>query len=762
MLILVVLSGCGGAETSPDAVVIDLLALAPPAPPPAEDLPQARARTWHFAEGLPPGWSAGPEGVIVRKTGDGVLLEHPRGQLPWLEFHEPAGIDPLLYGALALTLQARGSEACATYYSFSWPARYERHLRSRARLTPSDTPSRHRFDLPAADGFETPIHSLRFYPSLDTGGARVDRAALMPRKPAWLAHKVLGRNRVGLKQDFRRCWRLAGTGERRVRVALPDGSPRLSFAVGRLLGHGPAAVRVALEAPLGGPVHDLVRVDTGSSTGDWLQQTVDLQAWAGREVVLCFAAETGEPGAVTLVANPAVHPAPPAGADRPPNVLLILVDTLRADRLSGYGAMPRTSPHLDRLARRGTLFTGALAPSSWTIPSVAALLTGHYPGRLQVGAGKGSQLPDREVTLAEQFSRAGYDTGAFSANFIISPRQGYARGFDAFYLAPYKEYAMPAAALNDRAGRWLAERGERPFFCYLQYMDPHSPYAPPESGRRPASNADTFHPRRVGGYREGDIYPLVMGHETLADPADAVGVVRAYDDEVRYVDRQIGLLLARLRRQGLLEQTVVAVVADHGEELHDRGFWSHGYTLYQELLHVPLILNLPVGLRPSLAPGRRIATPASLVDLGPTLLALAGRDAGETDGRDLLSAPDDRGLVSETSGGGVPPRLCLRRGPYKYVRFYRERAGDEAPTTQPGIWLWANGPAAEELYHLGEDPGERRNLAAERPRVAARMRQEVERLAELMARDAVRDGPAGGKMDDDTEERLRALGYIEE
>lgn len=774
LLLLLPVPACAPADP-PMAGMVDLLDLAPPGTPQAHGLTRAERLVWNFSEGLPPGWCAGPEGVSVVQEDGGVRLEHP-DKLPWLELHctadsggdariPAAGIDPLQFGRLNVSLHPRDAIDAALYYSFSDPPRFERHLRSRITYRTDKGSSVYGFGLPGADSFETAIRVLRLYPALRSGSAVVQRMALVPRDPEYLADHVLSRGWVSLGQQYRRCWRLVGPGAREVTLRLPGSPSELRFAYGCLAGKAPARLTVELEERWG-RVHALAALDAGPPGSGWTEHDVDLGAWSGKLVTLRFRVTGDDPGSVSLIGSPAVMPAlkaePAAGR---PNVLLILVDTLRADRLSLYGSAGHTTPHLDRLARQGVLFTNAFSPSSWTLPSVAALFTGRYPGELQVGTGQTMRLTRGLPTLAEGFSRIGYDTAGFSANCIINPLQGFARGFDAFYLAPFKDYFMPAEKLNRRTEAWFAARGQRPFFCYLQYMDPHSPYAPPGSGRRSPANAHSFDPFRIGGYREGDIFPLVMGQETLGSTDHVEGVALAYDDEVRYVDHQIGRLLAAMDRQGLLEKTVVILVSDHGEELHDRGFWSHGYTLYQEQLHVPMIVRFPSELsqRPeNSAAGSLVHTPVSLVDLLPTLFQMIGIEPERmpTVGRNLFQAPEERGLISETFAGQVPPRFCLRRGPYKYVLFNRETTGGEAPSTYPGSWIWKSGPAAEELYHLEDDPGERHNLVAELPELAARMREELEQLRGLDR------APSAGKgkkeeMDQDTKERLRALGYIE-
>lgn len=768
-LLLLPLAGCTTGGPPPAAAPVDLLTLRPYQAPPPDGLEQDGRLDWNFHDGIPAGWRAGPPGVKVIQEEDGVRLEHP-DQRPWLELRcaddlrlPAAGIDPLRYDRINIGIRPLGAAEAALYYSFTDPGRYELNLRSHVRYKNKDRRV-FGFAFPGVDGFETGIRLLRFYPALVRASAVVRRAVLVPRGSDYIAGSVLSRGWISLGQQYRRCWRLVGPGTREAELRLPAGPAELRWAVGSLVGTVPAELAVELETARG-IRHRLAGGEAPPPGGGWQEQQADLSRWAGEQVTLRFRVDGGGPGTVTLIGSPAVLPAVDRDpAARPPNVLVVLVDTLRADRLSVYGAGRLNSPNLDRLARRGVVFTNAVAPSSWTLPSVAALLTGRYPNELKVGARQGAGLTRGIPTMAGGFARAGYDTAAFSANFIVDPFQGYARGFDAFYLAPVKQYTMPAAVLNQRVLAWMACRSERPFFCYLQYMDPHSPYSPPGSDRSQPSNAGTFQPGKPDGYRNGSIHPLTIGHEELESVDHAAMVARFYEEEVRYVDLQIGRLLAGLTRLGLLENTVVAVVADHGEEFYEHGFWSHGYTLYQDQLHVPMIVRLPralAGRNEEAVTGQRVHTPVSLVDLLPTLFRLAGVEPARMPdaGRDLFAVPAERNLLSETWAGGAPPRFCLRQGPYKYVQFNRE-AESAAKLQYAGRWLLEHGPADEELYNLDDDPGERHNLVAELPDVARRMRQEVSRLFGTAATVVAGSGKQE-KVDRDTEERLRELGYIE-
>ncbi|GMU63853.1 MAG: hypothetical protein AMXMBFR36_01270 [Acidobacteriota bacterium] len=311
----------------------------------------------------------------------------------------------------------------------------------------------------------------------------------------------------------------------------------------------------------------------------------------------------------------------------PPNVLVVLVDTLRADRLSLYGYARETSPALDRFAReRGVVFRSAWSNAGCTYPSVNSLLTGRYPQRVLARIDEaGLAIPTGMPTLGERFGAAGYATGAVSASTIVratptrvNRQGGFDRGFDFFDESCHER---GAACLNGRAFAAL-DRLPGPFFLYLHYLDPHSPYRPPEWAERRFSAGSAAAAR--GWARRGEpwkiqrkLYHGESGNEY--GPDDVRHLSDLYDDEIRFFDDHFERLIAELARRGILERTIVAFVADHGEELHDNGGWAHcGDLAWETVLATPFVLA-----GPGIAAGER-ATPVSNVDLAPTLLELAG------------------------------------------------------------------------------------------------------------------------------------------
>jgi len=411
-----------------------------------------------------------------------------------------------------------------------------------------------------------------------------------------------------------------------------------------------------------------------------------------------------------------------------PDVVFILVDTLRADHLSSYGYGRPTTPEIDRrLADRGVVFEQAHSQAPWTMPSIASIFSSRPPMAIWASEGLNYRLRHTGPLLAEQFAALGYDTAAFVANPILRPGNGYDRGFDTYY-SPAGPGAFDANAgdLHERLEPWLRSRGPRPFFLYVHYLDPHSPYASPDLVDGRSSFYPDYHGRLVGS----DVQGLLLGKVKMRDPVDDLAHLTAlYDSEIVFVDRHIGRLLDLLEaRAG--QNLLVALTADHGEELYDHQGWDHSQTLYEELIHVPLLLRWE-GHLPG---GTRVREPVQLLDVAPTLVAAAG---GETppawSGADLL-----RSIRGESRRRGKPSfaervvaddpfQAAVRLGSRKLILFNRRQAEGVPAKGEKERILKAQRLrrlAARELYDLASDPGEAHNLADEP--VAGR--QELEEL----------------------------------
>jgi arylsulfatase A-like enzyme len=494
---------------------------------------------------------------------------------------------------------------------------------------------------------------------------------------------------------------------------------------------------VAVTARDGGTREILDVAHVERSAPRWLDMEIDLGRWAGREVTLELSASLAglpEPYRdANLVAwGPVVLESAEEGARRAgrPNILFILVDTLRADHLTPYGYKVRdTSPEIQRrLADRGTVVEHAYSQAPWTLPSVVSFMTGRHPGEL-LGADLAAYgIPDGVHPLAERLAALGYDTGGFFANPTLHAGAGFERGFRTFYAPPAEvEWIRKHAdELNRHAVPWLRAHQRHPFFLYVHYIDPHDPYENPDmiGGRA------EFMPGYTGVIGSDWIHGIYTGKLPLQNPAVDIPYIKAlYDGEIHYVDRYIGALLDELD-PAVLANTLIVLTADHGEELHDHGGWKHGQTLYEEQIHVPLIFRWD-GHIPA---GGRLAGTARLLDLVPTLNAAAG---GEPDpaweGADLLPAltgkgpPPRRPAFSEGLSGG-PLRASAVLDGKKLILFNREQPFAPADELQAYLWRKDLGRMKRtELYDLAGDPGERRDLAAAAP-------GEVDRLAPVVHR----------------------------
>ena len=418
--------------------------------------------------------------------------------------------------------------------------------------------------------------------------------------------------------------------------------------------------------------------------------------------------------------------APPAA-----NVLLVTVDTLRADHLSSYGFELPTSPHIDALAAQGALFERAVAASSSTAPSHASILTSLYPRQHSIGYRNGDTRLEGAATLAELLRARGYATGAFVGNVVLRRRTGLDRGFESYDdQLPAPEANRPlvferrARDTTERALAWL-ERAEDPFFLWVHYQDPHGPYDPPDG------YSDGF-----AAIREPDEEPLPRLESSLAYggiPAYQAlpGLTRAseyrarYADEIRYTDHWIGELLAAPR----LRDAIVVLTADHGESLGERGrYFMHGTTTLPPEAHVPLIVRAP-----GIAPGR-LGTTVSHVDIVPTILELAGVPAPEGL-RGLALGPALRGEAR------LPERIV-------YCDMGLEAAAyGDGVLLQAGVAesAWLDWQGGRTVPASGSDPALSERLAAALSSYVASAVPMVE--AE----------PPGAE----ETERLRALGYVE-
>lgn len=437
----------------------------------------------------------------------------------------------------------------------------------------------------------------------------------------------------------------------------------------------------------------------------------------------------------TLAGN---APAGPVGS--PPSIVVFLVDTLRADRLGVHGYGRGTSPNIDRFAATATVFERAIAQSSWTKASVASVFTGLYPGAHGVTE-HDSVLIDDAATLAEALAAAGYETAGIVTISTVASLFGFDQGF-----ASYEELLeeatpqvhQPAGRVVDHALRWIDERADaqRPFFLYLHVADPHTPYMPPEDMR--TRFAADVAPDDLGNFKI-DLSQWQPTDAEVTALRDAASML--YDAEVAYVDAQFGRFLDGLQERGLADDIGLLLLADHGEEFFEHGGFTHGRTLYQEQLHVPMILRLPRD-----DAGRRIATTVRQVDVLPTLLQMAGVPLpASIQGASLLP------LLS-TPEVGRPALSQLRLGDLELDSVI-DREWKLIATVAPG-----SGQRRFELFDLDSDPGELRDQQAGQPATRGYFAAWLARRLDELRAGAL--DVENAILDPEVTERLRALGYI--
>jgi arylsulfatase A-like enzyme/Tfp pilus assembly protein PilF len=399
-----------------------------------------------------------------------------------------------------------------------------------------------------------------------------------------------------------------------------------------------------------------------------------------------------------------------------PNVLLITVDTLRADHLGCYGYALAQTPHIDALAAAGTLFSECSAATPITLPSHSSILTGLWPPAHGVRDNGTYVLADKAVTLAERLKIAGYETRAFVSAVVLARRYGLDQGFDSYDDDLWSEKDPKLFMIRERKAprtidrvvewfeAWKAEKKRKPFFTWVHLFDPHQPDTPPAWARALAPTP--------------------------------------YDAEIASADRELGRLFDALKEAGVLDDTIIVFTADHGESLGEHGEKTHAIFIYRATIHVPLIIRWP-GKYPA---GKKVASPVRSVDIVPTVLAaLRLKGAAETQGVDLAPAangrdfPADLPRYSESRlselGFGMAPLYGIRVGTWSYIRAPRP-----------------------ELYDLRADPDEKNNIFAANASQAARLEDDLKRAFADCASRAIESRPRA--LNRETMEMLQSLGYL--
>ncbi|HYC54799.1 MAG TPA: sulfatase [Candidatus Binatia bacterium] len=438
---------------------------------------------------------------------------------------------------------------------------------------------------------------------------------------------------------------------------------------------------------------------------------------------------------------------PPSSLARGYNVIVISIDSLRADHLSAYGYERPTSPTMEAMAARGVLFENCSSTTSWTLPSHMSLLT----GRSLLGHGVVADdraLSDSVPTLAESFADAGYATHAIVSAPYVNSRYGFARGFDEYddktiYFATNEDSyrSVTAPQLQAAATKWLDANASKPFFLFLHYWDVHYDYAP-------GPPYDTMFDPDYRGSVTGENFYFDNKIRADMDPRDLQHLIALYDGEIRLVDDHLARLRADLARLGVADRTLIVVTADHGDEFFEHGNKGHHRTLHEEVIAVPLVIEAP-GIEPA---QRRVAGETSIIDVAPTVLSLTGLAApAGMEGRDLSQAflatpgePHQGAVYAELyRKGTLNIQVAQIQNRSKLIHHFNNRA------------LLA--------YDLRSDPAEKTQLdptgEAVTPQVSA-LRDWLDGRWRLFDRRVRSEGIAEVVIDEKTAETLRSLGYL--
>lgn len=421
--------------------------------------------------------------------------------------------------------------------------------------------------------------------------------------------------------------------------------------------------------------------------------------------------------------------------ERRPNVLLIVIDTLRADHLAAYGYDRPTSPHLDRLASEGVLYEQCISASSWTLPAHASLFTGLFP-RDHRCTSETQNLADSFDTLAEILRASGYHTGGFSNNVWTHDESGLKQGFDHFLelwrqqdsreegiSLDDRDTDMGATVTNERVLEWLdglSDR-ERPWFVFINYFEPHLPYRParPHDGDFLPAEVDPKIVQRLRSFYSPREYSYILRTPWGEVSAEELAVLTSlYDAEIAYVDAKIGELVAGLRARDLLDDTLLVVTSDHGEHLGENHMLDHKLSVYEPLLRVPLILWNPKRL----AGGVRVGAQVQAHDVFGTILDLSAARRG-----DFAKLPfDGQGkeyTFAELAYPGIFLELIAKRVPgWSAKPFARALKAVRGPRYK---LIWGSDERVE-LYDVVADPYESHDLAADRPDVVEKLRRVLE------------------------------------
>ena len=419
--------------------------------------------------------------------------------------------------------------------------------------------------------------------------------------------------------------------------------------------------------------------------------------------------------------------------DQSPSVILIVIDTVRADHLGCYGYGRETSPNLDVFSRECVLFEKAISPAPWTSPAIASMFTGQFP-RVLGYHDEAVMVDERALCLAEIFRANGYSTAGVISHTYVSAKLGFDQGFDSFDEDNVQGHLhISSPSITDKGIAFVDVHKDKSFFLFLHYFDPHFGYMLHEQY--------DFYPDYQGDLHSGQrISSLRKAARNMTDE-DKRYLNALYDSEIRFTDEHIGRLFQHLKDLGIYEDLLIVVAADHGEAFLERDdHWiGHTKNVYQELIHVPFMIRHPLS-----EGGRTVDHWVSLVDFMPTVVSAAGLEVPEEyehDGCDLLAAGTE--------------------GPRELVFSETGRWGDQA-TLIRGNWKMINDNISDHLYlfDLDSDPGEMRDVSGENNEILLKMRADFHELDRGLDMKQSRFRAIAPKLSTQEIEKLKSLGYI--
>jgi arylsulfatase A-like enzyme len=786
------LSACGGSEAPPHVFrLVDSFSSAVVEGKSAS-LPTFDRTEWRFdGSGSPGRWASGP-GVAALSVREGRLVGRSSSDFPMihLEGKPSADATDILH---EIVVNMKGSKAGRLWVTLldgekvDFPA-----IEKSARMFPWP------FSIPVIPGESLETYTLReptgvgpaSYPAsrirhvlvrpADSTGAdfEIESVRLVFRREH-LAAIPSGVSWQGLSDIYRETIVTRSPEEARFELTLPD-KPLLDLALGTVE-EGAVRFRVSVRRKDDAEARTVL-AKTLTTTNCWEEISVDLGEFARQSVALSLSVEAERDGTLGFWGAPAIwsrgaRPVLRVEADRdaPRGVVLILIDTLRADHLKAYGYERETAPTLTRLAAEGALFRDVISQGVWTKVSMPSILTSMYPTSLGV-----VELNDRisaaATTLAESLREGGYATWASSSVPFSGRMANLHQGVEVLHErasieVPEGYGSKTARALVDRLLPWLDRHHEVPFFVFLHVMDPHSPYKPypphdtrwssPQDLREHEASLEKVRPfiksdfmRRQGTPDRAELVKAGVDPEAFVRRQ-----LQGYDGSIRGADVEVARVLEKLQELGIEQDTLVVVTSDHGEEFLDHGGSFHEENVYGELTNVPLLMRLP-GVIP---PGAVVPETVQLLDLMPTILDLCRLPAPETaQGRSL--APLLLRADKDADGG-------WRRRPAitEWTRRLDQRESDIVDATSiivDGFKLIHNvhrpeGRPEFELYDHQKDPLDKNDVAAPHPDVVARLSKQLASWREwAQARRLSQDAAVEGLSQQELE-RLRSLGYIQ-